>query len=342
MEYIKTSGFVLNQSPSNIAIVKYWGKREVQIPLNPSISFSLKNCYTKTSIKYTINKKLNDHSFSFLFENKPNPQFEIKLKQFFNRVDSFLPWLKNIHLEIQSSNTFPHSSGIASSASSYSALAKSLAEIHQQITGELLPNNTISEIARLGSGSACRSIQNGWNLWGESNYYHSNDHYAVNINQSIHPVFMNIQDTVLIVSNKHKDKSSSAGHQLMENHPYRDARIKQAHHNISILIKTLQTGDWNSFVEITESEALSLHGLMMSSSPGYTLLLPDSLSIISRIREFRQTTKIPICFTIDAGPNIHVLYPLTNKKEVLEFIERDLTKYCNNNLIITDEIALSE
>ncbi len=339
MNYLQENGIVSKSSSANIAIVKYWGKRAIQLPLNPSISFNLKHCITNTKIKYTINKKLNDYSFDFLFENKPNIKFEEKLLVFFKRIEQFLPWLKRFHLNIESSNTFPHSSGIASSASSYSALAKSLAEIHLQITGETLSSSIVSEIARLGSGSACRSTQPGWNLWGTSDFEGSNDLNAIEINHKVHHSFKTIQDTVLIVSNDQKQISSTAGHQLMENHPYKQARIQQATNNVNQLLQALENGDWNLFIEIAELEALSLHGLMMSSSPGYTLLLPNSLTIISKIREFRASTKIPVCFTIDAGPNIHVLYPESNKIEVLEFIERDLKKYCINNLLIKDCIA---
>ncbi|MCW3788695.1 diphosphomevalonate decarboxylase [Plebeiibacterium sediminum] len=339
MEYKQENGVVTKSSPANIAIVKYWGKRAVQLPLNPSISFSLKNCITTTKIKYTLNKELNDYSFNFLFENKSNSKFEEKLLQFFKRIDHFIPWLKHFHLNIESSNTFPHSSGIASSASSYSALAKALAEIHLQITGVTLPQTVVSEFARLGSGSACRSTQEGWNIWGDSSFEGSNDQYALEINPLVHESFMSIQDTVLIVSNQQKAISSTKGHQLMENHPYKEARIQQANKNTIQLIEALKNGDWDLFIEIAELEALSLHGLMMSSSPGYTLLLPNSLTIISKIREFRASSKIPVCFTIDAGPNIHVLYPESNKNEVLEFIERDLKKYCINNLLIKDSIA---
>ncbi len=339
MEYKKEEGQVLSQSPSNIAIVKYWGKREVQLPINPSISFSLKKCFTNTSIKYSLNKKPDDYSFSFLFENKINEKFELKLNDFFNRIQHILPWLKDFHLNIESSNTFPHSSGIASSASSYSALANSLANIHQQITGVSLSAHVVSEIARLGSGSACRSTQKGWNLWGNTNHHESSDKYAVDINKEVNPVFDYIQDTILIVSNKQKQISSTVGHQLMNNHPYKDARIHQANSNTNKLLEALKVGDWDLFIQISESEALSLHGLMMSSTPGYTLLLPESLEIINKIREFRDYTKIPVGFTVDAGPNIHVLYPLTNKRDVLEFIGTELSKHCFNKQYIKDEIS---
>ncbi len=335
---MSTSGKVSCQSPSNIAIVKYWGKSGIQLPLNPSISFTLKNALTTTSIRYQYQKNQKDLSFDLLFENLPAPSFEFKLTTFLKHLLYICPWLTNYYLHIESTNTFPHSSGIASSASSYSALAILLAQIHQQITGEKLSNNIISNMARLGSGSACRSVYGGWNTWGKNTILKdSSQEYAINLSKEIHPVFQTIQDTILIVSREIKKTSSTAGHQLMDNHPYKTGRIKQAFDHTAQLYKALTTGNIKTFIEISEAEALSLHALMMSSSPGFTLLTPNSLHIISEIRNFREKHQIPVCFTIDAGPNIHILYPQENKKTVHEFIESKLMKYCVQK--IDDEIG---
>ncbi|TLX72808.1 diphosphomevalonate decarboxylase [Labilibacter sediminis] len=340
-DYKCKSGEVTYQCPSNIAIVKYWGKTDIQLPVNPSVSFTLKNAVTSTYIKYAYQHNQKEFSFNFLFEGKQNTSFEEKLKVFFSRVSVYFPWLNHYHLNIRSENTFPHSSGIASSASSFAALAISLGKIHQQITNQTYDSNIISECARLGSGSASRSVYGGWVRWGKtSELHHSSNQYAIPVNDAIHPVFKSIQDSILIVSKEKKAISSTAGHQLMENHPYKQGRITQANNHTKEIIKALKDGDMERFIEITESEALSLHGLMMSSTPGYTLLLPESLKIIELIREFRKTKNIPICFTIDAGPNIHVLYPAANKKEVQEFIEKKLLRYCTNNICIDDEIGL--
>jgi diphosphomevalonate decarboxylase len=331
-------GKVSCQSPSNIAIVKYWGKSGIQLPLNPSISFTLKNAITSTSITYQYQKNQNDLSFDLLFENKTAPSFELKLSTFLKRTLDVFPWLTDYYLHIESTNTFPHSSGIASSASSYSALAILLAEIHQKITGETLGKNQVSNIARLGSGSACRSVYGGWNTWGESAILkNSSQEYAINLNKEIHPIYQTIQDTILIVSRDIKKTSSTAGHQLMDSHPYKTGRIKQAFDHTQQLYDALKTGDIKTFIEISEAEALSLHALMMSSTPGFTLLSPNSLHIIKEIRNFRENHHIPICFTIDAGPNIHILYPQENKKTVHEFIESKLMKYCVQK--IDDEIG---
>ena len=147
-------------APSNIALVKYWGKKENQIPANPSISFTLNNCKTITKLEVVKKSKTNSFSFDLLFEGKPKEDFKPKIQKFFERIEKYCPFLKEYHFKIDTQNTFPHSSGIASSASGMAALAMNIMSLEKAI------NPTISEeyfyskasfLARLGSGSACRS-----------------------------------------------------------------------------------------------------------------------------------------------------------------------------------------
>ncbi|WP_291861124.1 diphosphomevalonate decarboxylase [Marinilabilia sp.] len=326
------------QTPSNIAIVKYWGKREVQEPVNPSISFSLSAARTTTKI--TISPR-EEGGFLFLLDGKETTGFDTKIKKFLELVQGRLPIIKNHFLKIESSNTFPHSTGIASSASSMSALAFCLADLQQQ-TNRKHPLNIseVSSLARLGSGSAARSVFGGWNLWGRlSEIPESSDHYAIPAPVSVAPVFQTFHDDILIVNSTTKPVSSSAGHALMNNHPFRDGRINQAHTNALNLLKHLETGNLDAFIELAESEALSLHALMMSSSPSYTLLQPNSLILIEKIREFRKTNDIPVCFTMDAGPNIHLLYPHEFSEKVKEWQERQLKPLCEEGRIIRDFVG---
>src|SRR5690606_1487094 len=120
-------------APSNIALVKYWGKKENQIPANPSISFTLNNC--KTITKLGFEKKENTGTFScdLLFEGQPKESFRPKIEKFFQRVVQYLPFLKDYHFTIDTQNTFPHSSGIASSASGMAAMAMNLMDLEKQL-----------------------------------------------------------------------------------------------------------------------------------------------------------------------------------------------------------------
>ena len=113
-------------------------------------------------------------------------------------------------------------------------------------------------------------------------------------------------------------------HQLMENHPYAQTRFTQAEENLLKLTEVLKKGDLDTFISIVESEALTLHALMMASSPYFILMKPETLSVLNAIWDFRQQTNIPVCFTLDAGANVHVLHPKANSVQVLEFIETNL------------------
>lgn len=328
-------GSIKWQSPSNIALVKYWGKYGDQLPINPSISITLRSSYTTTGINYRTLQTTNGPEIDFLFEGKPAPAFGDRIQKFLqNQVDRY-PWLASIHLEISSENTFPHSSGIASSAAAFSALALGLLSIHENENKSFF--REASELARLGSGSASRSVYGGYVVWGEMKEYPAySNRFAVPVSAPIHPVFQDMQDAILIVSAGVKKVGSSAGHALMNDHAFDEARVKQAHKHMLELHEVLESGNTNRFIEIIENEALTLHGLMLSSNPGYFLFEPNTINIIHEIRQFRESTGIPVCFTLDAGPNVHLLYPKSSRETVLDWISDKLKPLCANGRWIDD------
>jgi diphosphomevalonate decarboxylase len=328
------------QSPSNIALIKYWGKHGVQLPSNPSISFTLSKSHTTTTLSYTAGKG----KMEFLFNGRQNEPFALRAKQYIASLDPYFPFLKELDLNINSENNFPHSAGIASSASAMSSLALCLCSLEKEIIGIKLSKADFLEkasfMARLGSGSASRSVYGGYVSWGKSRYIpESSDEWATPLPFEVHEDFRELRDTILIVDDSPKAISSSEGHRLMEKHPYAQQRFEQAHVQVATLLKALKMGDQDSFIRIVENEALGLHGLMMSSDPGYILLKPASLQIIDKIRRFRENSGIPVSFTLDAGPNIHLLYPAPDKEAVQDFINRELLVYCMQKHRIDDQIG---
>ena len=330
------------QCPSNIALVKYWGKKGKQIPQNPSISFTLSECCTETFVQY---EKAEHFGFQFFFEGKENPAFGAKIEKFLLENQSFFPFINQLNLKVESRNTFPHSSGIASSASSMSAFVMCLLEIERSLSlSKGRPIDMVlrkaSYFSRLASGSACRSVYPKMALWGVTEAYNgSSDEYAVPLENDIHPVFKTFRDSILIVSSEKKSVSSRAGHGLMEGNPYAPARYAQANENIKNLLTALKSGDLDTFINITESEALQLHALMMCSNPSFILMKPNTLRIIEMVRNFRNETQIPLCFTLDAGPNVHLLYPETAAENVGYFVESKLIDYCADNQWIIDKVG---
>ena len=340
-----TSGSITWKSPSNIALVKYWGKREEQIPENPSISFTLDACQTTTTLVFN---KLDDPSDIFSFDvyldNEIQNDFKPKIKAFFLRIESYLPFLKDYHFTIKTSNSFPHSSGIASSASGMSALALCLMSIEKEIYPDMSEdhfNRKASFLARLGSGSACRSIEGDLIVWGKhKDIEDSSDLFGVKFPFKLHENFKNYHDTILLVDKGEKQVSSTVGHNLMHGHPFAKNRFEQAIDNLTKLSLILQHGDLNGFIEIVESEALSLHAMMMTSLPYFILMKPNTLEIINRIWKFREQSGLHLCFTLDAGANVHVLYPENEAATIYEFIKTELVAYCQNGHYICDRIGL--
>lgn len=331
------------EAPSNIALVKYWGKISSQIPKNPSLSFTLSKCVTKTEILFKPHKS-KTFDFDFYFDGKPMTDFEIKLGTFFKLVSSYIPWINEYKLVIKSQNSFPHSSGIASSASAMAALSLNLMDMERKLFPKM--DNSFfyqkaSFLARLGSGSAARSIKGPVTIWGKNNAVSfSSDLYAVNFDDELSPIFKTYQNAILIVDKNTKSVTSSQGHNLMNKHAYASNRFIQAKSNLNNLVDIMKSEDLDGFVEIVESEALSIHAMMMTSNPYFILFKPNTLSIIEKIWDLRKNNKIPICFTLDAGANVHLLYPFEFKNIVKNFIEDELKEFCQNGQYILDYVGV--
>lgn len=339
------------QTPSNIALVKYWGKTNPQIPKNASISFTLNNCNTITTIEFTHKQNSNNVSelenkvdFDLFFEGKKKEEFKPKIAEFFKRVQLYCPYIFDYQMIIYSENSFPHSSGIASSASGLSAIAMCLMSLESKLNTSLTEefiNKKASFLARLGSGSASRSVEGPLVVWGNHPEIEgSSDLFGIKFPHKVHSVFQNYQDTILLVDKGEKQVSSTLGHNLMQNHPFAENRFAQANENLGKLSKILQNGNIKAFVNLVESEALTLHAMMLTSQPYFILMKPNTLEIINKIWEYRQENNSSVCFTLDAGANVHVLYPFSEKESVQQFIDKKLSKYCQKKQYIYDSVGL--
>jgi diphosphomevalonate decarboxylase len=331
------------RSPSNIALIKYWGKYGNQLPRNASVSFSLSKSYTETSIKYKSieNKGLQ---LEYYFNGSRNLTFEAKLVLYLRSLLPFFPFLDWLHLKVESVNNFPYGAGIASSASGVSALALGICSIERNEFESLKSDHDFyrkaSFVSRIGSGSACRSIYGGTALWGQLHYVSdSHNEIAIPFDSKVHSVFKNYYDSILVTDSSPKDLPSSAGHNLMNHHVYADTRFRHAEQNMKNLLPALEKGDQETFTKIVENEALTLHALMFSSDPGYILLHPHTLNIIKVLKKFRQETQTQFAYTLDAGPNIHLLYPESSREAILPLIENELSPLCEKGYWIDDKVG---
>ena len=328
--------------PSNIALIKYWGKYENQIPANPSISYTLNHCRTNTTTEFFAGEDFSVQTFLAGNEEK---KFAEKIEKYFKNIEPYLPWILNGRYIIKTENTFPHSSGIASSASGFGAIAKCLMNLDEIFNSNNQQpeyiNQKASFLARLGSGSACRSLYEGLVVWGKTAEVEgSSDLFAVPYNNDeIHPIFRNFNDWVLLIHEGQKSVSSTVGHGLMNTNPYAERRFKEAHENFTKLKTILSSGDMEGFIKLVEHEALTLHAMMMMSDPAFILMKTGTLEVINKIWEFRRITGLALFFTLDAGANVHLLFPNDiDNDRITDFIQTELIPLTQKGGVVKDEM----
>ncbi|MBM7421267.1 MULTISPECIES: diphosphomevalonate/mevalonate 3,5-bisphosphate decarboxylase family protein [Chryseobacterium] len=330
---------VSESCPSNIALIKYWGKYKDQIPANPSISFTLNHCKTNTEMEFLANETFSVQTF---LSGNEEMKFAEKIEKYFKNIEQYLPWILKGKYIIRTENTFPHSSGIASSASGFGAIAKCLMKLDESFSGKNSDEESLTKasfLARLGSGSACRSLYNGLVVWGESDEVEgSSDLFAVQYpNSEVHDIFKDFNDWVLLIHEGVKSVSSTVGHGLMNTNPYAERRFQEARENFIPMKEILKSGDMQSFIKLVEHEALTLHAMMMMSDPAFILMKTGTLEVINKIWDFRRETNLPLFFTLDAGANVHLLFPNDGSEDKIKtFIEAELLQHTQKNGVVKD------
>lgn len=332
---------VSESCPSNIALIKYWGKFDGQIPANPSISYTLNHCKTNTTIEFFAEESFSVQTF---LGGNEEVNFAVKIEKYFKNIERYLPWILKGKYIIKTENTFPHSSGIASSASGFGAIAKCMMKldaIFSEKVSEEISLKKASFLARLGSGSACRSLYNGLVVWGATEEVSgSSDLFAVPYpDTEVHDIFKDFNDWVLLIHEGQKSVSSTVGHGLMNTNPYAERRFQEAKENFVPMKEILKSGDLELFIKLVEHEALTLHAMMMISDPAFILMKTGTLEVINAIWNFRKETKLPLFFTLDAGANVHLLFPNNGSEETIKtFIETELLQHTQKNGVVKDII----
>lgn len=338
-DYTIANNIVSESCPSNIALIKYWGKFDGQIPANPSISYTLNHCKTNTEMEFFANEPFSVQTF---LAGNEEVKFADKIERYFRTIEEYLPWILKGKFIIKTENTFPHSSGIASSASGFGAIAKCLMSLDDQFSEKSdhdFKLGKASFLARLGSGSACRSLYEGLVVWGKTEEVEeSSDLFAVPYsNDEIHPIFKNFNDWVLLIHEGEKSVSSTVGHGLMNTNPYAERRFQEAHENFAKLKTILSSGDMEGFIKLVEHEALTLHAMMMMSDPAFILMKTGTLEVINKIWDFRRITGLSLFFTLDAGANVHLLFPNDiDNNRITDFIKTDLLPLTQKGGVVKD------
>jgi diphosphomevalonate decarboxylase len=278
----------------NIAFIKYWGDRDpaLHIPANGSISMNLDGLYTRTQVTFDL--ELADDRLVLNHRVSRGPAL--------SRVSGMLDRVRqmagvNLCAQVVSANNFPTGTGIASSASAFAALALAAS----RAAGLELDERSLSQLARTGSGSACRSVAGGFVEWQAGN--DDEDSFAFSIAP---PEHWNLVDCVAIISKHHKPTGSREGHQSASSSPLQEARVLDAPRRLELCRRAIVERDFEGLARIVELDSNLMHAVMMSSSPGLFYWEPATLAVMKAVVEWRKGG-LPVCYTIDAGPNVHVL-----------------------------------
>ncbi|MBN2368398.1 diphosphomevalonate decarboxylase [Candidatus Woesearchaeota archaeon] len=303
------------KSSSNIAFVKYWGKKDTEknIPMNPSISMTLDdNLSTKTTVEFSESYKED----ILILNNEP--EFGDKLK----RVSAFLDIIReksdsNLKAKVVSVNSFPTGSGIASSASGFAALAAASARALELD----LSSQELSALARLGSGSASRSIQGGFCEWSGE--------YAVQLFDENH--WPELRDIVVIVSKEEKKISSRDAMKLtVETSSKYKERIENIEKTLEGVRTAIKEKNFPKLAMEIMKDSDNMHACIKDTTPSIDYLNDNSYEIKRLIKELNKE-KVIAAYTFDAGPNTHIITTGENAGK----ITKKLKSLKNTTLIIS-------
>lgn len=287
----------------NIAFIKYWGNRDdsLRLPVNGSISMNLAGLETRTTVAFDDGLRRDE----LVLNGKPAAEEQRA------RVSQVLDLVRQAaglaeFARVESANTFPSGSGIASSSSGFAALALAAAAA----AGLQLDEAALSRLARRGSGSASRSVPGGFVEWQAGST--DEDSFAVSIAGSQH---WDLVDCIAVISEAHKQVGSSAGHRLAATSPLQAGRLQDVDQRLAQARNAILGRDFDSLAAVMELDSNLMHAVMMTSQPALFYWQPASMAVMQAVRTWRAAG-LPVAYTLDAGPNVHVLAPAAQADEV--------------------------
>jgi diphosphomevalonate decarboxylase len=288
----------------NIAFIKYWGNRDqnLRLPVNGSLSMNLDGLHARTQVTFDPELCCDD----VLWING-----QVKGEEALRRVSRFLDLVRQmagsrLYARVVSENNFPMGAGIASSAAAFAALALAAT----RASGLELDEAGLSRLARRGSGSACRSIPAGFVEWqvGEA----EPDSYAFSIAPPEHWALV---DCVAVLKSGHKPVGSTEGHRFAGASPLQAARVADTPRRLAICRSAIRQRDFSALAEIIEQDSNMMHAVMMTASPALFYWEPGSLEIMKAVPTWRKAG-LAAAYTLDAGPNVHVICEASTAEEV--------------------------
>jgi diphosphomevalonate decarboxylase len=293
----------------NIAFIKYWGNRDddLRLPMNSSISMNLDGLFTRTKVTWNENREAVSDTLILNGEAIPGKA----LLRMSNLLDHVRKMARiNLRADVVSETNFPSGAGMASSASAFAAL--SLAAV--QAAHLDLGSEALSRLARRGSGSACRSIPAGFVEWSAASSDKAS--FATSIAP---PEHWSLVDVIAIVSSAHKSTGSTEGHALAGTSPLQSARVKDAPRRIDICRRSILERNFSALAEIIEIDSNLMHAVMMTSSPPLFYWQEATLTVMRTVRMARADG-LMACYTVDAGPNVHVICEKANVDDLVDLL----------------------
>ena len=277
---------------SNNALIKYWGRSNssLRLPENNSISVNLSGLKTVTTVEFS--KKIEKDDINI---NDRSLRAVERVVSHINRIRK-LAGIK-LPVKVVSRNNFPSSTGLSSSASAFASLTLA----GTNALGLRLEESRLSSLARLASGSACRSIPGGFTEWKKGNNHKNSLAYTI-----FPPEYFQIADIVAVLSYQKKKIPTSQAQNYARSSPFFQSRLKNLPGKIKNLKNAIQKKDFSQFGRLVEAEALELHSIILTSTPPVIYLLPETVSLINLVGQWRKKG-LEVYFTLNTGHNLHLL-----------------------------------
>jgi len=276
----------------NIAFIKYWGHADaaLHLPANPSVSMVLDCLQTRTTVGF---RALREDEV--VIDGVPaSPAARARVSEHLDRVRALAGTDLGAH--VRSESNFAAGAGLASSASAFAALTLAATVA----LGLDLSLEQLSALARLGSGSACRSIPDGFVEWTVQPDRSSTAHSIAP------PEHWTLCDCIALVSTRHKEVSSIGGHEAAPSSPLHTARVRDATLQLPACRRAIEQRNLVALGRIAERDAVMMHAVAMTSAPPIYYWTAETMRVVRAVVEWRQAG-LPVYYTIDAGPNVHCL-----------------------------------
>ena len=291
---------------SNIAFIKYWGNRDqrLRLPANSSLSMNLAALHTTSKVRWSAELAADSLTING----------QVATEAALRRVQAHLDKLRRrlgtgLRAQVDSHNNFPMGAGIASSASAFAALTLAAVAARQQP----IPERELTSLARLGSGSAARSIPGGFVEWHAANAHV--DSFAETIAPPDH---WRLVDVIAIVSHQHKRVGSTAGHASADSSIFQSARVETAADRLQAAKQAIAQRDFERLARVVEADSNLMHAVMMTSQPALFYWQPRTLAVMAAVRSWREEDGLRVCYTLDAGPNVHCICAAEDAQAVAE------------------------